>query len=195
MWRVFQPFSNGLWLTIIGMCVAFAVTIFLLERANDSQHGATTHLIDLLYFAIGALMGNSERTTSLLAARVIVLAWYFLQVVLVAMYTADLASTMVASAMQVISGPSDLPGRVVITPIGNENVVKGLGSHVMPMQWYGDDDLDRMIDAVRAGTASAIVIGEHINSTTTFRIWSIEIQYDCILCHFDVACETAIQTL
>ena len=106
-----RPFSEGLWIAILATMVYASILICLLERRGNEAlrtRSLTSVVAMSLWYSIGTIMGygvDFQVTTA--SGRLLTVALYILSLVLVATYTANLASILTTSKSKYIVGGID----------------------------------------------------------------------------------------
>ena len=119
-----KPFSLGLWLTILSASIVAGFLICLIEQKRNEalQDISISSLISMsMWFSVGTLVGygvDFHVTTA--AGRLLTLGLYILSLVLVAAYTANLASSLtISKTKDIISGINDIKnGKLSFSRIG-----------------------------------------------------------------------------
>lgn len=119
-----KPFSLGLWLTILGASIVAGFLIFIIEKNRNEalQDISIPSSISMsMWFSVGTLVGygvDFHVTTA--AGRLLTLGLYILSLVLVAAYTANLASSLtISKTKDIISGINDIKnGKLSFSRIG-----------------------------------------------------------------------------
>ena len=98
-----------------------------------------------MYWAAGTLATQAEQMPRHWVARILATLWMFVGVVFVAYYTAQLTATLTVQKFQTgITGPKDLPGKVVATIRGSTS------ADYLHQQKIQDVEFDSMDEAYRA---------------------------------------------
>ena len=119
-----KPFSYGLWLALLGASVLAAIVLCLLERAENAalqERSILSTGVMSIWFAVGTIMGyGADFHVQTAAGRLFTVGLYMLSLVLVASYTANLASDLtISKSRNSISGINDLRnGKVPFGRIG-----------------------------------------------------------------------------
>jgi len=114
IWRLFDPFTGGLWLATI-LCVVFSSLLMVMLSALTIQDGQMTgrdaltprSIIMSLYHATAALTGGEDYEWLSGPSRLFRLGLLFLILILTATYTANLAAFFTKPQVKVY-GPKDL---------------------------------------------------------------------------------------
>ncbi|CAF3866145.1 unnamed protein product [Adineta steineri] len=124
LWSYLKPFSFKLWITILGATIYAGILVYILEgRQNEAlQDRSIVSLIGMsMWFSSSTIMGKSaDFQTTTAPGRILTASLYILSLILVAAYTANLASdlTLLKSASS-ISGIDDIKnGKVSYSRIG-----------------------------------------------------------------------------
>ncbi|CAF3883304.1 unnamed protein product [Rotaria sp. Silwood1] len=119
-----RPFSRKLWMLALCTCIYAGILICLIERA-DNEHLQNRPIISQLILSIWYCFGNIvgygvEFNATTAAGRFLTVGLYILSLILVASYTANLASDLtIAKTQFVISGIDDIKnGEIPMNRIG-----------------------------------------------------------------------------
>jgi len=118
------PFSTGLWLVILGILLYAAVVMCLLEgRENDAlkDKSLLSSAAMSVWYSFGNIAGYGvDFNVQTAAGRLLTVGLYILSIILVASYTANLASNLTVSKTQnIISGLDDIKnGKIAFSRIG-----------------------------------------------------------------------------
>ncbi|UJR13333.1 hypothetical protein I4U23_000351 [Adineta vaga] len=119
-----RPFSLNLWLTLLVACIYAAVLFWILERkVNDAlRDKSILSSISLsIWYSLGTVFGYGvEFAVQTAAGRLLTLGLYMLSMILVATYTANLASDLtLLKSKGIISGIDDVKnGKVPFSRVG-----------------------------------------------------------------------------
>ncbi|CAF1228222.1 unnamed protein product [Didymodactylos carnosus] len=119
-----KPFSRNLWLLILAAVVYAGILISLLEREENEalQNRSIISLCAMsMWYSFGQLVGyGADFDANTAAGRLLTIGLYIVSIVLVASYTANLASDLTISKSQsVISGIGDIKaGKIPSNRIG-----------------------------------------------------------------------------
>ncbi|CAF0899854.1 unnamed protein product [Rotaria sordida] len=119
-----KPFSFSLWILLFITSIYAGVLICLLERQeNEALHERSiiSSIAMSLWYSIGTIMGyGADFHASTAAGRLLTLGLYFLSLVLVATYTANLASDLtISKSKAIISSIDDIKnGKIPFHRIG-----------------------------------------------------------------------------
>ncbi|CAF1370247.1 unnamed protein product [Adineta ricciae] len=119
-----KPFSRNVWLTLLGAWLYAAIIFWILERnINDSLREKSTMCSIMLsiWYSLCTIVGfGVEFAVQTAAGRILTFGLYMLSIVLVATYTANLASDLTLLKSQgIISGIDDLKnGKIPFSRIG-----------------------------------------------------------------------------
>ncbi|CAF1196127.1 unnamed protein product [Adineta steineri] len=124
LWSYLKPFSFKLWITILGATIYAGILVYILEgRQNEAlQDRSIVSIVGMsMWFSSSTIMGKSaDFQTTTAPGRILTASLYILSLILVAAYTANLASdlTLLKSASS-ISGIDDIKnGKVAYSRIG-----------------------------------------------------------------------------
>ncbi|UJR38827.1 hypothetical protein I4U23_031492 [Adineta vaga] len=119
-----KPFSPNLWLMVLGACVLASISLCLLEKHdNDSlqERSIPSAGVMSLWYSIGTVMGYGvDYHVKTAAGRLLTIGLYLLCLVLVASYTANLASDLtIKKSQSIIEGLDDIKkGKISFNRIG-----------------------------------------------------------------------------
>ncbi|CAF2526160.1 unnamed protein product [Rotaria sp. Silwood2] len=119
-----RPFSFSLWILLCITSIYAGTLICLLERPENEalqDKSIISSAAMCLWYAIGTIMGyGADFHASTAAGRLLTLGLYFLSLVLVATYTANLASDLtISKSKSIISGIDDIKnGKIPFNRIG-----------------------------------------------------------------------------
>ncbi|CAF1249084.1 unnamed protein product [Adineta ricciae] len=119
-----KPFSRNLWLLILGVAFFASILFCFIERQENEalqKISKSSSMIMSMWFSIGTIMGyGADYQGRTAAGRILTVGLYMLSMVLVASYTANLASNLTLSkSKNIISGIEDVKdGKVAYNRIG-----------------------------------------------------------------------------
>ncbi|CAF1056376.1 unnamed protein product [Didymodactylos carnosus] len=119
-----KPFSLKVWLTLLGVSIYAAILFCLLERHKNEALREKSNIsagVMSAWFSVGTILGygaDFQATTA--AGRLLTIGLYILCLILVATYTANLASDVtISKSKYVISGIDDIKnGKIPFDHIG-----------------------------------------------------------------------------
>ena len=161
--RIFDPFDLWLWMWCLGMSafVAASQLFFQAKVTDDWGRVSFASFLQEWYYALTTIANNPTRdeTRDLDETRmdrnmycpaiIVALVWQLTQVILIAMYTAILASALVGERDAAVKDRFDLVGKGVITFEGNEQTIRNLGGTPVTYPWDGesfDDGWKALLD-------------------------------------------------
>ncbi|GBF92328.1 glutamate receptor [Raphidocelis subcapitata] len=168
-----DAFNWKLWLAIILTCVFVGVCIWLMDPWARSVKVPTLHdyrflgLRQRIWVALANSMSFSaiDMGESHAAGNIIVLAFAFMMLVLVSLYTAVTSSNLTANRLtSAITGLHDLPGKKVLT-WEDEYYMNFLGQQgINSTGWPWDTEEDQLMlfNAVANGTFDALVLDNFV---------------------------------
>ncbi|KAL0844173.1 hypothetical protein Bca101_017419 [Brassica carinata] len=118
-WIFLRPFTIGLWCVVLASFLIIAVVIWILEhRINEDFRGPPRkQLVTMILFSFSTLFKRNQEDTISNLARLVMIVWLFLLMVLTASYTANLTSILtVLQLPSAITGIDSL--RASEVPIG-----------------------------------------------------------------------------
>ncbi|CAF3646426.1 unnamed protein product [Rotaria sp. Silwood1] len=119
-----RPFSRNLWILALGTCIYAGILMCLIERIDneDLQNRSIISQLTLsIWYCFGNIVGYGvEFNARTAAGRFLTAGLYILSLILVASYTANLASELtIAKSQFIISGIDDIKhGKVAFNRIG-----------------------------------------------------------------------------
>ncbi|CAF4914817.1 unnamed protein product [Rotaria sp. Silwood1] len=119
-----KPFSSKLWVLALGTCIYAGILLCLIERADNEDLRNRSFISQLtmsIWYSFGNIVGYGvEFNTSTAGGRFLTAGLYVLGLILVASYTANLASDLtIAKTQFVVSGLDDIKnGKVPMNRIG-----------------------------------------------------------------------------
>ena len=119
-----KPFSLSLWLSILVITICTSIFVYLVERDdNEALRDRSTVSMGAMsiWYSVGNVMGyGADFQVTTVAGRLLTVALYILSLVLVASYTANLASNLTISKTKfTINGIEDLrQGKIPHNRIG-----------------------------------------------------------------------------
>ncbi|CAF0904995.1 unnamed protein product [Adineta steineri] len=124
-WLAFlKPFSRSLWLTILGTAIYASILIFLIERpyneALQDRSLISAGTMSVWYSMTTIMKRGPDFNVTTAPGRLLAVGLYILSLILVAVYTADLASDLTIQRSQtVINGIDDIKsGKIPFSRIG-----------------------------------------------------------------------------
>ncbi|KAJ4891470.1 Glutamate receptor 3.7 [Raphanus sativus] len=121
-WIFLRPFTIGLWCVVIASFFCIAIVIWILEhRINEDFRGPPRRqLITMILFSFSTLFKRNQEDTISNLARLVMIVWLFLLMVLTASYTANLTSILTVRQLpSAITGIDSL--RASEVPVGYQS--------------------------------------------------------------------------
>ncbi|CAF4881361.1 unnamed protein product [Rotaria sp. Silwood1] len=119
-----KPFSRNLWLLVLGACIYAALLICLVEK-NDNEifqnRSILSQITMSIWYSFGNIVGYGvDFHVNTAAGRLLTAGLYMLSLILVATYTANLASDLtISKSKDIISGINDIKnGKIPHNRIG-----------------------------------------------------------------------------
>ncbi|CAF4619855.1 unnamed protein product [Rotaria sp. Silwood1] len=119
-----KPFSRNLWLLVLGACIYAALLICLVEK-NDNEifqnRSISSQITMSIWYSFGNIVGYGvDFHVNTAAGRLLTAGLYMLSLILVATYTANLASDLtISKSKDIISGINDIKnGKIPHNRIG-----------------------------------------------------------------------------
>jgi polar amino acid transport system substrate-binding protein len=119
-----KPFSRNLWLLILGTCIYAGILFCIIERQHNEaleERSIATQGVMSTWYAFGNIVGYGvDFDANTAAGRLLTFGLYILSLILVASYTANLASDLTIQKSQgVITGIDDIKsGKIPYNRIG-----------------------------------------------------------------------------
>ncbi|CAF1452556.1 unnamed protein product [Didymodactylos carnosus] len=119
-----KPFSLKVWLTLLGVSIYAAILFWLLERHKNEALREKSNIsagVMSAWFSVGTILGyGADFRATTAAGRLLTIGLYILCLILVATYTANLASDLtISKSKYVISGIDDIKnGKIPFGRIG-----------------------------------------------------------------------------
>ncbi|CAF1360483.1 unnamed protein product, partial [Adineta ricciae] len=119
-----KPFSRTVWLSLLAAMVYAGGLIFLFERQQNEilrERSTASAMILSVWFSMGTLLGNGvDFHVATAAGRILTVGLYVLSLILIAAYTANLASDLtIQKSTSLISGIDDIrSGKIPFSRIG-----------------------------------------------------------------------------
>ncbi|KAF8063918.1 hypothetical protein N665_1177s0019 [Sinapis alba] len=121
-WIFLRPFTIRLWCVVLASFFCIAVVIWILEhRINEDFRGPPRRqLITMILFSFSTLFKRNQEDTISNLARLVMICWLFLLMVLTASYTANLTSILTVQQLpSAITGIDSL--RASEVPVGYQS--------------------------------------------------------------------------
>jgi len=150
------------WLGIAALLVLVAAhVVWLIERKDkDGIIGTDKYfpgIFQAIHWSAGTLMSQADRMPRHPLSRLLSYAWMFTSVVFIALYTAQLTSTLTVQQIRgPINGPEDLPGKKVGT-IKDTISAEYLRSHGARVQEF--TRLEELYQALLDKNVEAVLLG------------------------------------
>ncbi len=153
--------TTVLWLGMALLIVLIPAHViwFLDRRQEDSMLSNRNYfpgIFEVIYWGLSSLTSQAQTMPRQWVARALSIFWMFTGVVFVALYTAQLTTTLTVEQIRgAIEGPGDLPGKQVAT-LANSTAVDYLQAQNAQVQEFATPDqvlkalLDKKVDAVVA---------------------------------------------
>lgn len=119
-----KPFSGALWLTLLGACIYSSILVWLMERQVNEflkDRSILTSMAMSIWYSLGTVFGYGvDFALQTTAGRLLTLGLYILSLILLATYTANLASDLtILKSNSIISGIDDIKnGKIPFNRIG-----------------------------------------------------------------------------
>ncbi|WP_321937728.1 transporter substrate-binding domain-containing protein [Paraburkholderia sp. J8-2] len=142
--------------------IAARLMWFVQRHLRDDAAGSSQKyfpaIFRMMYWAATTLLTQADDAPPPhWAARALAVLWMFVGIVFVALYTAQLTTTLTVEQIQgAIKGPKDLPGKRVATLKGG-SAVGYLRQHEVDVQEF--DDLSHVYQALQNRDVDAVVLG------------------------------------
>jgi polar amino acid transport system substrate-binding protein len=161
-----------LWLGVALVIVLIPAHLiwFLERRYADSMLSNRNYfpgIFEVIYWGLSSLTSQAQTMPREWAARALSIYWMFVGVVFVALYTAQLTTTLTVEQIRgAIEGPSDLPGKQVATLAGS-TAVDYLRAQNAQVQEFAQADqmfkalLEKKVDAVVTAAPLLLYYASH----------------------------------
>ncbi|CAF0737688.1 unnamed protein product [Rotaria sordida] len=161
-----KPFSRNLWLLVLGACIYAGLLICVIERKDNRifQNRSIFSQITLsIWYSFGNIVGYGvDFHVNTAAGRLLTTGLYMLSLILLATYTANLASDLTLSkSKDIISGINDIKnGKIPFNRIGIRTGTAGEDYYLREISvgnrgYYPLKSLKEMYDSLLAGTIDA----------------------------------------
>ncbi|KAJ4903428.1 Glutamate receptor 3.7 [Raphanus sativus] len=121
-WIILRPFTTQLWCVVLASFLCISVVIWILEhRVNEDFRGPPRRqIITIIFFSFSTLFGRNHEDTKSNLARLVMIFWLFLLMVLTASYKAEITSILTVQQLpSTITGIDSL--RASEVPIGYQS--------------------------------------------------------------------------
>ncbi|CAF2909700.1 unnamed protein product [Rotaria sp. Silwood2] len=188
-----KPFSNTLWLLVLGACVYAGLLICLIETKDNEifQNRSILSKITMsIWYSFGNIVGYGvDFHVNTAAGRVLTAGLYMLSLILVATYTANLASDLtISKSKDVISSINDIKnGKIPFNRIGMRIGTAGEDYYLREISsgsrnYYPLKSRKETYDSLLAGIIDAsfmdIGTGEYITNNIYCNLTLIEDDFD-----------------
>jgi polar amino acid transport system substrate-binding protein len=164
--------TTMLWLGMALLIVLIpAHVIWFLDRQQEdsmlSNRNYFPGIFEIIYWGLSSLTSQAQTMPHQWAARALSIFWMFVGVVFVALYTAQLTTTLTVEQIRgAIEGPGDLPGKQVATLAGSTAVDYLRGQNAQVQEFPTSDQmfkalLDKKVDAVVSAAPLLLYYGAH----------------------------------
>ncbi|CAF4963887.1 unnamed protein product [Rotaria sp. Silwood1] len=188
-----KPFSRNLWLLVLGACIYAALLICLVEK-NDNEIFQNRSILSQITMSICYSFGNIvgygvDFQVNTAAGRLLTAGLYMLSLILVATYTANLASDLtISKSKDIISGINDIKnGKIPHNRIGIRigtvsedyylrEISSGSRSYY-PLK-SGQDLFDSLLAGIIDASFMDIGTGEYITNNIYCNLTLIEDDFD-----------------
>ncbi len=165
--------TTVLWLGMALLIVLIpAHVIWLLDRRQEdsmlSNRNYFPGIFEVIYWGLSSLTSQAQTMPRHWVARALSIFWMFTSVVFVALYTAQLTTTLTVEQIRgAIEGPGDLPGKQVAT-LANSTAADYLRAQNAQVQEFGTTDqmfkalLDKKVDAVVSAAPVLLYYAAHL---------------------------------
>jgi ionotropic glutamate receptor len=176
IWAFMDAFTWQLWVVIIVTCLLVGLVIFGIDAwligakvdkkkkkivvGNNENCEQEIAFADYIWDAMMRPMQVRDmRPLSTFASNFVVLAFAFMMLVVVTVYTANTTANITATRLQsTIRGVEDLPGKVVGTWEDYVPDLAKVGVTAIGFPWESDEDETAMLEALTNGTIQALVL-------------------------------------
>lgn len=162
-------------LTLVGLTLIASHLLWLIERGVNPEcfpSGYFHGVGEALWWSVATIItgGCENKAPVSLFGRLVAVAWMLGSIVLVASFTATLSSQMTAETVAgAISGPDDLPGRLVATVAGTTAVSDARKRNAKVREC---PDLNAALTEVAEGRADAVVFDAPVLAHAVNKDWN-----------------------
>ncbi|KAH9316702.1 hypothetical protein KI387_025329, partial [Taxus chinensis] len=105
-WTFLTPFSPALWITTGAFVIYTGLAVWLLEHRKNPDFGGrpTAQVVTLLWFALSTVFFTQREKIHSSFARVIIIVWLFVVLVLTSSYTASFSSKLTVQKIKTVLG-------------------------------------------------------------------------------------------
>lgn len=161
IWAFTNAFHWSLWLTMGGTAVAVALLCQAIEWLTHREANRNKGLSGWLYICFSSVMEYSSHVgdPKSWATRLIMLAYAFLVLIVVNLYTASSAAYLTQQKLDnSISSKADLPGKSVETWTNYVSLVQKYSINAVGLRWDNDDDTLVLFDNIKNGLYKALIL-------------------------------------
>ncbi|CAF5069624.1 unnamed protein product, partial [Rotaria sp. Silwood1] len=113
-----KPFSRNLWLLVLGALIYAGIVMYIVERQDNGalqNQSILSQIVMSIWYSFGNIVGYGvEFHITTAAGRLLTAGLYILGLILVASYTANLASDLtIAKSKYIISGLDDIKNKKI----------------------------------------------------------------------------------
>ncbi len=164
--------TTVLWLGMALLIVLIpAHVIWFLDRWQEdsmlSNRNYFPGIFEVIYWGLSSLTSQAQTMPRHWVGRALSIFWMFTSVVFIALYTAQLTTTMTVEQIRgAIEGPGDLPGKQVATLAGSTAVDYLRGQNAQVQEFPTIDQmfkalLDKKVDAAVSATPALLYYAAH----------------------------------
>ncbi|CAF1428764.1 unnamed protein product [Adineta steineri] len=164
-----KPFSYNLWLIVLAATIYAGILLYFLERSENEtlqQKTIISAIAMSIWFSFGNIVGyGADFTAKTPAGRLLTIGLYILSLVLVASYTANLASDLtISKSTDIISGVDDIKnGKISSNRIGiivgtafEDYYLRDISGGIS--NYYPLESIDQLYSAFFEGKIDATII-------------------------------------
>ena len=159
-WQVFYPFRVTVWFTWVGVMFVAAIVFYIVEKDSENEYLTTGHLQTTIetciWWSFTAMLSVNEGMPVTRAGRLLTAAVFFLSLVFIATYTAELAAMLsIKVATYYVDDFDEIQnGQIVLSevavPADSSNELR-LGASLGRKGYVIADDPGDMVDKIKLG--------------------------------------------
>ena len=157
-WLIFEPFVTSLWIAIFATGAITAHILWIMERQDNPYISMEYRvgILSALWISITSFFSAIDRKVVTIPGRLMMIAYFFISLVLFADYISDLTARLVTRQQRSgIRDYGDLKGKTVGTLMEYGTIMRQFGCKV---QTYDQPDIASMIDDLKSGVVDALAL-------------------------------------
>lgn len=158
-WYFLTPMSALVWVVFLASALVIGVIIWTLEYLSTAKVPENT-LHSEIWTRLGTPLPLGESFRKSFSPNIVIVVWAFLCVVIVILYSANLTANLTVSELKgQIRSVNDLKGLAVGSWYGYQRIIEDeYALPIVPYPWNDREDEQRMVDDLKAGGISAIML-------------------------------------